>query len=306
MNQPKKSSPLATLPSDQQIPLLTLALLTIAIVFGYWNTLTRVFATWEDPRYSHGYLIPFIAAIMLWVRREPIGETSARWRWAGVGVIAAGLLIRIAASYLAVIYLDMVSMVICLIGIVMVVGGGSMLRWAAAPVVFLIFMFPLPQFATRMLHVPLQKIATICSTYCFQTIGLSAFREGNRIVLGNDDVRLEVVDACIGLRMLTIFVALAVAIALVLQRPLWHRALLIASAIPIAVLVNVIRITVTGILHAKAGGVIADWVFHDWAGYFMMPMALALLYLEAQILAKLFLEDEAPPSPMSFGIPARG
>ncbi len=304
----KSSKPAASEPlvAQQQVSVAVLALLVIAIVFAYGNTLTRVMATWEDPRYSHGYLIPFIAAIMLWVRREPFRETSPAWRWGGVAVIGGALLMRVVASYLAIVYLDMLSFVACLAGAVMMVGGAKTMRWAAAPIAFLIFMFPLPQVVTRWLHVPLQKIATICSTYCFQTIGLSAFREGNRIILGDENVRLEVVDACIGLRMLTIFIALAVAIALVIHRPVWQRLLLVASAVPIAVLVNVVRITVTGILHAKASGVIADWVFHDWAGYFMMPLALALLYLEAQILGHLFVEDDTPHHPASFGAPARG
>jgi len=305
MNQTTKQPTNVSIDAEHYAPMALLAVLLVMITVGYWNTLARAIASWNDPRYSHGYLIPFIALVMLWVRREPIGEVSPKWRWYGVGLIAGGQLLRIVSSYLAIVYFDMLSYVACVAGAVMLVGGRKTIRWAGAPIAFLIFMFPLPQLATRMLHVPLQKIATIFSTYCFQTIGLSAFREGNKIVLGNDNVRLEVVDACIGLRMLTIFIALAVAIALVIHRPLWQRLLLIFSAVPIAVLVNVIRITVTGLLHVEAGDVIADWVFHDWAGYFMMPMALALLYAEAQLLARLFVEDDTPRHHISFGAHAR-
>ena len=91
--------------------------------------------------------------------------------------------------------------------------------------------------------------------------------------------------------MLTIFVALAVAITLVTDRPMWERMVIVLSAVPIALAVNVVRITVTGILHLTAGPELADMVFHDLAGWFMMPMALGLLYVEFQILSHLLIEE---------------
>src|SRR6185312_7030385 len=133
-------------------------------------------------------------------------------------------------------------------------------------------MYPLPGMVERGLLDPLQRVATICSTYALQTLGVAAHRSGNHIILG--ELRLGVVDACSGLRMSTIFLALAVAITLVTERPWWERITIILSAVPIALIVNVIRITVTGILHRTVGTQIADAVFHDLAGWIMMPMAM--------------------------------
>jgi exosortase/archaeosortase family protein len=101
--------------------------------------------------------------------------------------------------------------------------------------------------------------------------------------------------------MLTIFLALAVAITLVTSRPWWERLIIVASAVPIALLVNIIRITVTGILHLTVGTAVADAVFHDFAGWVMMPMALGLLYLEIYILGQLFVEEEESEMPFAFG-----
>jgi len=98
-------------------------------------------------------------------------------------------------------------------------------------------------------------------------------------------VRLGVVEACSGLSMLVIFFALSTAVAIVVRRPLWERLLLVASAVPIALLCNIIRITVTGVLHKVAGAQLADYVFHDLAGWLMMPMALGMLWVELKILA---------------------
>jgi len=111
---------------------------------------------------------------------------------------------------------------------------------------------------------------------------------------------MGVVEACSGLRMLTIFGALAVAITLVTDRPMWERFVIAFSAIPIALLVNTIRITVTGILHLTVGTEIADKVFHDLAGWVMMPMALGFLYVEFQILSHLVIED-GPVGPVRIG-----
>src|SRR6202011_3891061 len=136
---------------------------------------------------------------------------------------------------------------------------------------------------------PLQRLATQSSTYCLQTLGISAVNEMNKISLG--DVNMEVVEACSGLRMLTIFVALAVAITMVTQRPLWEKLVIVVSAIPIALAVNIIRITVTGIMYLTVGPEMADRMFHAMAGWFMMPMALGLLYVEFQVLSHLFVDD---------------
>lgn len=137
----------------------------------------------------------------------------------------------------------------------------------------------------------LQYLATIVSTYVLQTIGVAAHCEGNRISVG--ELQMGVVDACSGLRMSTNLLALAVAILLVVRRPWWDRVILLLSAIPIALLVNVVRITATGLLHLTFGSDLVDTNhFHDWAGFLMMPLALLLLYIEIEILSRLVVEEE--------------
>jgi exosortase len=147
---------------------------------------------------------------------------------------------------------------------------------------------------------PLQRLATVSSTFALQTIGVEAFRDGNVIQISDDNhqIPLGVVEQCSGLRMLTIFFALCVAIVLVAPRPWWEATIIILSAIPIALAVNVTRITVTGLLHLWVGQEWANAVFHDFAGWVMMPMAMLLLYVEITLLSHLFVEesrDQAPP-----------
>jgi exosortase len=282
------------------VPWATLVGLLGVLVFVYWNVLDSRGAMkyWDNPKYSHGWLVPIFTVILLWMRHEPFETVTRGARWAGVGLLSAGLGMRLAATFFPTPVLEMDSFVLSVAGIFLMVGGWKMMRWAGPAVAFLIFMFPLPGFLDTRLLAPLQKLATVSSTYCLQTLGIAAASEGNRIEIG--ELQLGVVEACSGLRMLTIFVALAVAITLITDRPLWERVVIVLSAVPIALAVNIVRITVTGILHLTVGPRLADLVFHDLAGWFMMPMALGLLYIEFQILSHLVIE-EGPAAPMRIG-----
>src|SRR5262249_12663904 len=129
-------------------------------------------------------------------------------------------------------------------------------------------------------------------------------RDGNVITIGPTDKKLNVAEACSGLRMLTIFGAMSVAVALLIQRPLWQRLAIVASAIPIALVVNIMRIVLTGLLYAMLPDddkQIHEFI-HDMWGIVMMPMALGLMYLEFQILDNLIIEDDDDmPVPLALG-----
>ena len=284
---------------DQRRPLAMLAVLVFLLIAVYWNTLRTISTVWNTPAYSHGWLVPVFAVVLLWMRREPIQEPTPAARWSGVGLLGLGLGIRMIGGYYAYPYIEMASLLPCLFAVFMIVGGWSLLRWSGPALAFLIFMYPLPGAVERRLLDPLQRLATICSTYALQTMGVASHRSGNHIHLG--ELRLGVVDACSGLRMSTIFLALAVAITLVTVRPWWERITIVLSAIPIALLVNVIRITVTGLLYNYATSELAEAVFHDLAGWIMMPMAMGFLFLELQLLTHLFIEEDDNAAPMPIG-----
>ncbi len=285
---------------EQLVPLVTLVGLLLLLVGVYWNILDRRGAMWfwENPKYSHGWLVPIFSVILLWMRSEPLEKPSASALWTGLGILAGSLGLRLLMTYYPNRVPEMYTFVPAVAGVFLMVGGWKTVRWAWPAVGFLIFMFPLPGFLDSDLLAPLQSLATRASTYVLQTLGIPTYNEGNRIVIG--EVQLGVVEACSGLRMLTIFVALAVAITLVTDRPWWERIVTIASAVPIALAVNIVRITVTGILHLTAGPELAEMVFHDLAGWFMMPMALGLLYVEFQILSHLII-DESNTGPLQIG-----
>lgn len=262
------------------------------ITWAYWNSLAGIAQAWESPQYSHGYLIPGFTVVLLFLRRQPFSVNVPVWqRVLGLVFIAVAMLIRIAATQRAIMTIDRLMYIPSLMGVFLIIGGLSSLRWSAPPLGFMVFMYPLPRFLENGMLRPLQSLATKVSLYVLQTLGVESYSEGNRIML--DQIQMGVVDACSGLRMLTIFSALAAAIAMIsTNRPWWERLTILFSAIPIALAVNVIRITVTGLMYSL--GVkddIVQMVLHDAAGLIMMPMALGMLYLEYQILAKLVIEE---------------
>src|SRR5262249_58253429 len=134
----------------------------------------------------------------------------------------------------------------------------------------------LPDRVNLALSASLQTVATEASTFVLQTIGLPAVSEGN--VIRINDSLIGIVEACSGLRMLVVFFALSTGMALVVKAPLGDRLILVASSVPIALVVNVVRITITGALHETVNSRVADVFFHDVAGWLMMPLALALLW----------------------------
>jgi exosortase len=271
---------------------LSFALPLAALLWAYGSTLGELVRRWAgDPQYSHGYLVPAFAALLLWLRRGRLaGARLAPSRW-GFAFLLTGIVMRLAGTWFYFSWLDPVSLLPCLAGVCLLAGGWAALRWAGPAVAFLFFMIPLPYNLSLALADPLQTIATEASTYALQILGRPALAEGHVILL--NEVELGVVEACSGLRMLVVFFALATALALVSRRPLWEKLVLIASAVPIALVTNIARITATGFLHDTAGPELANAVFHDLAGWLMMPVALLLLGLELKLLQKLFLEAEA-------------
>jgi exosortase len=271
-----------------------LAVLGGSLLWAYWPTLGRMAHAWStDPRYSHGYLVPLFAGYLLWIRRDRLATVPARPSWGGLALVAAGGVLHWVGAYVYVDWIDAVSLLPCLAGFCVLLRGWGSLRWAAPAIAFLAFMVPLPYRLEIALSLPLQRLATFASTYALQTLGLPALAEGNIIIL--NDVEIGVVEACNGLGMLLIFFAIATGLTLVIRRPPLDRFLIVLSAVPVALIANVARITVTGVMHETVGSRAANVVFHDLAGWLMMPLALGLLWGEIWLLSRLL----AAPDPGS-------
>jgi exosortase len=268
------------------------------LLWSLWPALAAMADRWSrDPRYAHGYFVPMFSLGLLWMRRARLrgAKPSESSTW-GLAFLGLGAAFQLGGAYSWIGTLEGLALLPYLTGLALLIGGWRILDWAWPSIGFLAFMIPLPWRLENALGPPLQFLATTVSTYLLQTLGFMAFAEGNVIEL--NEARIGVVEACSGLSMLITFVALSTGAALVVKRPLLDRIVLIASSIPVALLANIIRITVTGILHDKVGGPLADTFYHSLAGWLMIPLALVLYWFEIWILARLLIETRYEAAPL--------
>src|SRR5262245_59240206 len=270
--------------------------LVVLAVLGwlYWPTFRELYDTWTNQaEYSHGILVPFFALYLL-MRRTPVAAvtTPRPWPVAGFALIGLAILMRLAGSATSFLPLEGLSFVLSLIALAMLTGGRDGLRQFWQPIVFLLFMIPLPYEASRLMGAELQRIATIASTFLLQCCGQPAIAEGNRILIS--DVTLNVVEACSGLRMLVTFLAFSVAAVFLMDRHWVVKAIVLGSAVPIALVTNILRITATGLahigLHDSPSRDRVLEAIHDFNGWMMMPVGLTFLLFELWLLRHLLIE----------------
>jgi exosortase len=286
-------------------PVAPALLVSACFLWAFASTLADLAFVWRtNDQYSHGFLVPGFALLLLWLRRGKLDAASARPGLViGAFLLALGLGLRLAGVYWYYLWLDTLAIVPCVAGVCWLMGGWAAWRWAWPAILYLIFMIPLPYRLSVALSAPLQTMATTVSTFIMQTIGLPALSEGNVIVL--NEARLNVIEACSGLRMLVVFVALSAAMALLTRRPILDKLILLVSAIPIAVMSNILRITATGILHETTNSETANVFFHDLGGWLMMPLGLLFLGIEVRILARLFIDAPPPRQVVREAVPRR-
>jgi exosortase len=279
-------------------PLLAVCLFALALVFcwGYWPAFAELNRRWEtEPPYSHGYVIPLLALWLLWRRRERLhvaGSKATAW---GIPLLLLGTAMRLAGDYYALAITERWSLIPILMGMCLVLLGWQGLRWAWPAIAYLLFMLPLPGRTLDLLANPLQRIATVASTNVLQTLGFPAQAEGNIIVLPN--VELGVIEACNGTRMLMSFCAITTLVAIVIPRSVLQRILVALSAIPLALICNIVRIVLTAVLYEMVGDEAGELLVHDGAGLFMCLLAAVLLWLELLLFSRLFVPVPRSPSP---------
>jgi exosortase len=266
------------------------AILLAAVAWAYGSTLAKAADRWaSDPQYSHGYLVPLFALYMLYRRRGILAEGPLAPSWLAIGPLAVGLLLRFFETYYFYNGLDQLSMVPMALGAALAAGGRTALRWSWPAALFLVFMVPLPYRLQTAMSGQLQSVATEMSSFALVTAGLPAITEGNVIVV--QDVRIGVVEACSGLGMGVTFLALVTAFV-VLSKSAWPvRAALVFSALPIAVLANVARITLTAVLYYFDQSEAARTLYHDLAGWLMIPLGCAMILAESWFLDRLVVRD---------------
>lgn len=287
-----------------------------ALVFVYSSVLAKLgYDWWEDENYSHGLLIPFIIGYILWMERESLSRLRLRpsvW-WGGAAVLVA-LMALWAGTAGAELFTQRMSLVLMLVGICVYFWGFRLLRFIAVPLLLFVLAIPIPAILFNKIAFPLQLFASRCAVWAMRLFDIPVLRQGNVIELmplnATTPKKLEVVEACSGIRSLMTLVTLAVVFAYfthpkrndgdgggrsLTERAVrtlkgygfWRSTVLVLSAIPIAILTNAMRVSGTGVLAHYYGTKVADGFFHSFSGWVVYIAAFLLLFAVGWVLDRI-------------------
>jgi exosortase len=279
-----------------------------ALVFAYATVLRKLgFDWWTDQNYSHGLLIPFVIGFILWSTRDRFKQTPPRpsTLW-GMSLVLFAFAALWAGTAGAELFTQRMSLVIMLAGIVIYFWGFQILRLTLVPLTLLALAIPIPIIVWNKIAFPLQIFASRCAVWSMRLFNISVLRAGNVIELlprgSTATKKLEVVEACSGIRSLMTLVTLAVVFAYMTYPSdssgsgvtarwwktygFWRCAILLISAVPIAILTNALRVSGTGVLAHYYGTEIADGFFHSFSGWVIYISAAALMFLVGWILER--------------------
>ena len=287
------------------------ALCVLLAIIAFNASLIELVGRWiKQEEYGHGFLIPVVVAWLLWSRRDAVIASIGRPSWMGPVVLLAALGVHIVGQLSAIYLLSHLAFIGVLIGIALSVGGTSLLRQTILPIAFLLFAIPLPYFIESQLTWRLQIISSQLGVFFIRLLDIPVYLEGNVIDLGT--YKVQVVEACSGLRYLYPLLCLSFLAAYLYNAPLWQRIVVFLSAIPITIVMNSFRIALVGVLVKTWGPQMADGLVHFFEGWVVFLLCAALLLGEIYLLArfvsrKSFAESfgvpEAAPRPVAHPMP---
>ena len=239
----------------------------------------------NQEEYGHGFFIPLIAAWFLWRRRESLNESIGQPAWFGPVLVAVSIGMLLVGEMVALFLLIQLGFLFGVIGLVLSLGGVSLLRVTILPIALLVFAIPLPYFVDAQLSWRLQLVSSQLGVEFLRLVGTSVYLEGNVIDLGA--YKLQVVDACSGLRYLYPLLSIGFLMAYMYRAPLWQRGVLFLSAVPITVLMNSLRIAVVGLLVERWGTEMAEGFLHYFEGWIIFLACLLALLAEIWVFERI-------------------
>lgn len=263
-----------------QLAAVALAAVTLTVLFQ--NTFGYLYANWHREEYSHGFLIPPLSAYLLWQRRALLQRVPLEGSWGGFGLVVLGLALFFLNFFATINGADAYALVIVIAGFALATLGWQGFKVALVPIALLLLMDPLPTFWYNNLSSELQLLSSQIGVAIMRACNVSVFLEGNVIDLG--DYKLQVAEACSGLRYLFPLMTLGAVVAYLFKGKPWTRWCIFVSTIPITVLMNSVRIGIIGVLVDHFGIAQAEGFLHQFEGWVIFMVCFALLLLECKLL----------------------
>ncbi|MDH7600491.1 MAG: exosortase, partial [Sedimentisphaerales bacterium] len=266
------------------------------ILWSFWPQWQDLWARWrQSDEYSAGMLVPGLAAYVLWCRRNELKDLYLRPSAWGMGLLILSQVIRLYGLYQMRGFVERSSVVIGIMGLALWLGGKELFKKTFTALLFLILMLPWPQGLHNRVALPLQVWSTSSAVFGLELLGYDVIREGNVIQIGQTSV--AVAEACNGLRMITAFVIISSMLALLVNRTWWEKLVMLLSSLPIALACNTTRLILTAIAFTMISGPRWEKAFHDFGGYAMMPLAVAMVMGELWLLRLLTTAPTSRPQP---------
>jgi len=274
---------------------LVLGALVLLTAWSYWPTIVSLFKEWQrDDDYSAGQLVPLVALYLLWRERKTLrGCLLTPCWWTGAGLLILALAGRMYGLLFMFESAERYSLVLTIAGLVLMVAGRQVFRSVSWILLFLFLMVPFPGRVHNLISGPLQRFATTGSVFLLEAFGVRVSQQGNVVMLG-ENTTMAVAEACSGLRMLMAFIIVAAFVAYMVNRSRWQKAAILLSSIPVAVVCNIVRLFVTGVLMLLVSTQAGEKFFHDFAGLAMMPVAVLIMFGELWLMDKLTLAEPNP------------
>ncbi len=265
----------------------TLFVVAIVLAFlAYMGGLTELLSRWsKQEEYSHGFFIPLISLWLLWQRREALKVSIGEPSWSGLFLLFVSICMLLMGELTAIFILVQYGFILCLLALLLCLGGKPLLRVTLLPVLLLIFAVPLPYFVDSQLSWRLQLLSSQIGVAVLRVLDISVFLEGNIIDLGS--YRLQVVEACSGLRYLYPLLSIGFLMAYMFRGPSWQKAVLFLSTIPVTVLMNSLRIAAVGVLVERWGIDMADGFLHYFEGWIIFMACLMFLLAMVWVFERL-------------------
>lgn len=252
----------------------------------------------NDPSWSHGFLIPLFSLYFLNQQKQEILSIKPKPNYLGLVVMLLTLAVYILnALQINFGILFSVLMLPMLIGIVLLLGGFQLIKYTWLPILYIGFAIPLPDRLYKAITMPMQIWASQIAAVLLSLIqDLEATSRGiiiDVVYKGKTlEPSLEVAETCGGMRLLMAFLALGVAMAYLHKRHWIQRLVLLASTIPIAILCNIVRVTITGFIYVIIAPKYAQGIYHDALGMAMLPLAFGFYGLLAWFMSNLFVDEK--------------
>jgi exosortase len=264
-----------TPPQREAISWTSIAWFSVLLVASYFPILTRLVNQWiTDEDVGHGFFVIPVAAYIAWQRKDAILAITRKPEWWGVGLIVWGAVQAFLGMLAAELFLQRSAFLISLVGMLLVLGGRALVKELMFPLMLLPFMIPIPQVIYNQITFPLQLFASSVAEMVLETVGIPVFRDGNVLELASQ--KLSVAEACSGIRSLLSLTFLSLVFAYFFDNKPWMRLVLFLGTIPIAILANAGRVTITGVL-SEIDPELAQGFFHSLEGWIIFLIALAML-----------------------------